>query len=356
MQASAFRSFCEQPANAALVERVQAREVARSRLAAERAAAARLRDAVLAATPDAQRAVAPFLAVPVLRRLVATLCNGATDGATDGAADGATFSDWATNPEVLRHLRLAHLALAEGRVTEEEVERIVLAHAKVRALSALRAAQCRRERATPHPNHGRPAPLLLPPSVAARARAQDPRLNPGAASFAAACRPVATLPAAALCGALNEHLAHRRAGNACYRGGRPAEALGHYAKALAVLNVVRGQSAADDREVATNRATTLWNCAAAHGALGEHGAAERRCDEGLAARPACGRLLLRRALARARRGDWAAAEADVGAARAAEPWGEGADRAAREVAALRAAAARADAAFAAAALGRPRAE
>lgn len=110
-------------------QRAEVRAVQRAKAEAE---AARFRDVVLAADPEAQRAVAPFLSIPVLRRIVATLCND-----TSG-----TFSERALNPTILARLHEARTALKEGRMTEAEAEHIMLAHAKARARKGCRL--CRR--------------------------------------------------------------------------------------------------------------------------------------------------------------------------------------------------------------------
>ena len=105
-----------------MVEKTQRQEVRKMRRTEEQAAALRFREAVLSASPDAQRNVAPFLATPVLRNLVRSLTN-------DEYGD---FDRWATNPLVLRMLGEAKKAIEEGRLTETEVERLLVAHAKVR--------------------------------------------------------------------------------------------------------------------------------------------------------------------------------------------------------------------------------
>lgn len=164
------------------------------------------------------------------------------------------------------------------------------------------------------------APLPFLPS-------QDPVHNPEAASFVASNKIVAVLDSAQLVGALNEALVERYAGNDAIRATppRPADALAHYTKALAILNLVRGSTREDQAEVDRNKASTLWNAAAAHMSRCEYGAAVSRCTEALALEPTSCRVLLRRAKAHVKRGEWDAAAADVAAAKAAEPWSHEAD-------------------------------
>lgn len=78
---------------------------------------------VLAADYEAQRNIAPFLEVPVLRKIVQTLTN-------DPRGD---FGQWATNPLIIGMLRDAKKALDEGRFTEEEAERMILDYVKARS-------------------------------------------------------------------------------------------------------------------------------------------------------------------------------------------------------------------------------
>jgi len=122
-QEQAFREFCALPENAKLVEKSQRSEMRKIRRNAEQAAAIRFREVVLASPPEAQRNIAPYLAIPVLRRVVQTMTN-------DEQGD---FGRWACNPLVLSMLRETRQALADGRMTEAEVERLLIAQAKARA-------------------------------------------------------------------------------------------------------------------------------------------------------------------------------------------------------------------------------
>jgi len=132
-QEAGFREFCAQPQNAKLVEKSKRAEMRKMRRSDEQAAAIRFREIVLASPPEAQRNIAPYLAVPVLRRVVQTLTND----------EHGDFGRWACNPLVLNMLRETKTALADGRTTEAEVERLLIAQAKARArrrLSVLRQA------------------------------------------------------------------------------------------------------------------------------------------------------------------------------------------------------------------------
>lgn len=64
--------------------------------------------------------MAPFLDVPVLRKIVQTLTN-------DPRGD---FDQWAKNPLILKMLSEAKKALEEKRFTEEEAEHLILQYIK----------------------------------------------------------------------------------------------------------------------------------------------------------------------------------------------------------------------------------
>ena len=282
-----------------MVEKTQQAEIRKVHKTREQLQAIRFREVVLSSTPEAQRAVAPFLQVPVLRRIVQTIAN-------DPAGE---FSKWATNPMILEHLSVAKKAMEDGLITEQEAEHLVLAQIK------------------------------------------DPERNPqAAAAFEAVTKPKARLETAQLVGALNEQLQERNAGNVCYKAKRWDEAMsacfgcgiarapgdrnshgpklysarprcaGHYEKALAILNFVQGASVADQEEVDANKATVLWNTAAVHLAQGEYGACVSKCTQALELQPGSIRVLLRRAKAYIQRGDYDAAEADLTRIKDLEPW------------------------------------
>ena len=103
-----------------MVEKTQQAEIRKVHKTREQLQAIRFREVVLSSTPEAQRAVAPFLQVPVLRRIVQTIAN-------DPAGE---FSKWATNPMILEHLSVAKKAMEDGLITEQEAEHLVLAQIK----------------------------------------------------------------------------------------------------------------------------------------------------------------------------------------------------------------------------------
>lgn len=194
-----------------MVERQQRKEVRQALKLEERQQLETLREAVLGADFEAQRAVAPFLRTPCLRRIVQTFTN-------DLRGD---FSGWASNPRVIEMLAAAQRVLDEGRMSEEEMEHLLLAQLKDPA----------------HEAH---------------------------ADFEARARRVARLPTDALVGALNEHLTERRRGNEHYRARRFEEALRHYTRAAAVVELVEGLSSSDQAEVDVNRVAVYNNIAAVH--------------------------------------------------------------------------------------------
>jgi tetratricopeptide (TPR) repeat protein len=114
-------------------------------------------------------------------------------------------------------------------------------------------------------------------------------------------------------------LTERRQGNAAYRAGRHAEALAHYERARAVVELVRGLSRADQAEVDVNRVAVNCNLAAVHLAAKDFGAAVAACDAALALAPGTKKAVARRARANAGRHDHAAAAADVEALRRLDP-------------------------------------
>lgn len=192
-----------------MVEKQQRKEARQALKLEERAHLENLREAVLGADFEAQRAIAPYLRTPCLRRIVQTFTN-------DVRGD---FSAWAANPRVIEMLAAAQRMLDEGRMSEEEMEQVLLAQLKDPA----------------HEAHS---------------------------EFEAKSRRVARLPTDALVGALNEHLNERRRGNEHYRARRWEEALRHYTRAAAVVEHVEGLSSVDQTEVVLNRVAVYNNLAA----------------------------------------------------------------------------------------------
>ena len=95
--------------------------------ATQRNRAVEFRDAVVSSEPEAQRNVAPFLSSPVLRKIVMTFSN-------DPRGD---FAQWANNPRVLEMLKRLQGYLDEGRMTEEEAERLLVRSRDVLQRSSL---------------------------------------------------------------------------------------------------------------------------------------------------------------------------------------------------------------------------
>ena len=115
-----------------MVEKTQQREIRTAQRLQNNDLASRFRERFLASSPEAQIAMAPFLKVPVLRRIVQTLTN---DERND-------FGHWATNPAIIEMLTAAKDAIESGRMTEAETEHLLLAHAKACARrGGLRAAR-----------------------------------------------------------------------------------------------------------------------------------------------------------------------------------------------------------------------
>ncbi len=75
---------------------------------------------VLEADYSAQRNVAPFLKIPVLRRIVQTFTND----------EHEDFGRWAHNPLAIQMLQQAKDLLDEGRMTEAEMEALLLSQAR----------------------------------------------------------------------------------------------------------------------------------------------------------------------------------------------------------------------------------
>lgn len=126
LQEASFREFCARPENRPMVEKTQQKEIAQQQRVAQNTQALRFRERFLAAPLEAQRAMAPFLEVPFLRRIVQTLTN-------DERGD---FGAWATNPRIVEMLTAAKEAIDTGRMSEVEAERLLIAHAKARVTRA----------------------------------------------------------------------------------------------------------------------------------------------------------------------------------------------------------------------------
>lgn len=104
------------------MEKLQKKDIRNAQRQQSNELAARFQERFLASSPEAQMAMAPFLKLPVLRRIVQTLTN---DERND-------FGHWATNPAIIELLTAAKDAIESGRMSEGEAEQLLLAHAKAR--------------------------------------------------------------------------------------------------------------------------------------------------------------------------------------------------------------------------------
>lgn len=224
----------------------------------EKLAALKFKGKVLEADYEAQKAIAPFLKNKVLKKVVQTFAND---------RDG-DFEKWAKNPRVIEMLKAAEKHMEEGRMTEEEMEEFWIRMLK------------------------------------------DPN-NESHEEFMAKTKQVARLPTDQLVEALNEHLMERRKGNDAYTKKNYGEALKHYQRAKAVVDVVEGLSQADQIEVILNKVLVNCNIAAVRLARKEFGAAVEACDSALELDPECEKALARRAKAHIGRHEFKKAQADI---------------------------------------------
>ena len=86
---------------------------------------------VLEADYSAQRNVAPFLKIPVLRRIVQTFTND----------EHEDFGRWAHNPLAIQMLQQAKDLLDEGRMTEAEMEALLLSQMQARSVGSVAMRQ-----------------------------------------------------------------------------------------------------------------------------------------------------------------------------------------------------------------------
>ncbi len=326
------------------MEKTQRAEVRKIQLAEQQALAVRFREVVLAAEPEAQRAIAPFLQVPVLRRVVQTMAN-------DERGD---FSHWATNPLVLEYLHMAKKALEDGLITEQEAEQLMIAQAKARvsSLSSVCSRALTPARAGPEVEpgggdrvQGAHAAARAPRHGAAGERAE--RAADGAE------RRQRRIPRQALRrrdGCVNRTCFVRRSAAGMSNTKSMCARTECYTRAVSILDFVEGTSKADQAEIDNNKVAVLWNMAAAHIAVSEFGAAAEKCTQALALEPDCIRVLLRRAKAYTARGEYALAEADLAKVKDLEPWSFEAEEAEQKLRQARKAHTSKDAAFAAAAM------
>jgi hypothetical protein len=291
--------------------------------AREAAAEVRLRAAVMALPADARRRLAPALSHAVLRRLLQALTNGGgADGGGGGggagaggaggsdapatagappdeeaaaaAAAAASLAAWAANPRVIEMLAAAARALRRGEVSEEDLEAALLG--QIAGGGDLgRGAESGQSGQSGGGGGGAAPPncVVLPPHLLVEAL--NEHVGGGASAWALRQEPPApslfpVLPlspqhsrAPHCAGNPPRQLEERRAGDAAQRRGDATAALGHYARAAAVLSFVRGSGPEDAAEVASCRARLALAEAGARIALEQWGATARACGEGLAA-------------------------------------------------------------------------
>ena len=263
----AFRAFCARPENKPLVAEHQRQELRKLDRVHHRARAMEFRDAVLSADEEAQRNVAPFLRTRATRHVVETF----------GRDDAGDFSKWASNPMVIEMLSKCQSAIDEGRISNEDMERVM-----VNYLS-------------------------------------DPK-NDGHEKFRAATTRVASLEGKDLVGALNEQLQLRYEGNDLYAKGDFESAHERYEQALGIMNLVKGRSPADAYECEKNRRAVLANLGACCMAMKLYGEAVEHLNEALKiGDPNDSRLINRRGRAHLGRGEFALAKRDFERALALDP-------------------------------------
>ena len=257
----------------------QRKEIRQIEAHAEETSARDFRERVLAADAEAQKNVAPFLENPVLRRIIKSFTN-------DERGD---FAKWACNPRVLEMLRCAQKAMAEGKLTEADAERVMIesltAHQKK---TQTRDGESIVDDDVDDRGFGT-APSHVPPGRKVRVETNN------------------------LVSALNEHVQLRMQGNQLYESRAFPEALEKYQAALSIVDLIQGTNPGDQSEIDKNRAATLMNVAATHMGMQAFGEAIRNLNEAnridiVTNHP---KLLMRRARAFTQRGAFDEARADV---------------------------------------------
>ena len=252
----------------------QRKEIRQMEAHAEETSARDFRERVLAADAEAQKNVAPFLENPVLRRIIKSFTN-------DERGD---FAKWACNPRVLEMLRCAQKAMAEGKLTEADAERVMI--------ESLAAKHARAGGSADDDVDDRgfgTAPSRVPTGRKVRVETNN------------------------LVSALNEHVQLRMQGNQLYESRAFPEALEKYQAALSIVDLIQGTNPGDQSEIDKNRAATLMNVAATHMGMQAFGEAIRNLNEAnridiVTNHP---KLLMRRARAFTQRGAFDEARADV---------------------------------------------
>eukprot|EP00873_Tetraselmis_striata_P045271 jgi/Tetstr1/465535/TSEL_010204.t1 len=239
-----FKEFINRPENRPRLEAHQFQEMKKHIKETDKMRAYEFRNKVIGSDFESQKNIHKFLKYRPLRKVIQTLTN---DPRND-------FDFWAQNPQVIAMLEEAKKMLDEGRMTELEMEDIMLK------------------------------------------QFQDPS-HEAHQQFKAATSHVARLPTEQLVGALNEHLTERRKGNDAYLEKDFKQAMHHYTRALSIVNLIQGLSSQDQIEVLRNKVAVLSNIAAVHMGKGEYGKTVQLCTEALEIDSNNSRALLRRAKA-----------------------------------------------------------
>eukprot|EP00884_Botryococcus_braunii_P009708 jgi/Botrbrau1/18739/Bobra.0386s0062.1 len=261
-----FEEFLRRPENKKLLEKAQKKEMKQALRLAEQSRLVDLQEKVLEADYDVQKKIAPYLANPVLRRIIQTFTND----------EHGDFGKWASNPMVLQMLQQAKELMDSGHLSERELEQALIA------------------------------------------QLQEPG-TPGHADFMRSVRPKVTLPTDQLVNALNEQLQERYKGNEYYKAGKFQEAMQHYCRAEAIINFVSGASPSDQDEVDVNRFFVYLNIAAACMGLRQYGQAVTYSTKALDLQPQNAKALMRRAKAYMYLHEYANAESDIRRVQSLQP-------------------------------------
>ena len=291
MMEESFREFCARPENRELMEAHQKKEMKKQEKQRARMEAERFQDVVLSSEYDAQKSIAPFLKYPVLRKIIQTFTN-------DPSGD---FGRWATNERVLSMLRAAKEVIDEGRMSEYELETVMMRYITAGFGDASSGGAGNEE-------------------DIAKAKAQN-RINMSEEEFKLRTRQQVRLTTDQLVGPLNEHLKERSKGNDRYRAGQLDAAAEHYTKALSIVEYIVGVSSADQHEIDINKVTALLNLAAVSIEKKEFGAAVTFCTKAIKVSPKNLKAFVRRCKAHIGRRNYDDAKKDIESIRLLDPYG-----------------------------------
>jgi len=249
-----------------MLAKQQRKEIRQMDASSEESSAREFRERVLRSTYEAQKNIAPYLEIPVLRRIIKTFTNDARED----------FEKWACNPLVLEMLKKAKSALDEGRITEQDAENVM-----IESLLGNKEG---------NKSGGAGSYETIPPKPSGK-KIRVETNN--------------------LVSALNEHVQLRMNGNALYEVKHFPEALQKYNEALSIVNLVEGTNPGDQHEIDKNKVATLMNIGATHMGTQDFGAAICMLTEANQLMPNHPKLLIRRARAFTQRGEFAKAREDV---------------------------------------------